>query len=182
MERLQLIQALKFYITPYAEESTYIKSFLELLESKDAYLRTNLPGHMTGSVWIVNSTKQKTLLVHHVNLKKWVQPGGHADGDENILRVALREAEEETGIKKFKITPSIFDIDIHTIPARNNFQEHLHYDIRFLIEADEHDPIIVSEESHDVKWFAIGDLENYTTERSVLRMKEKIYLTKYNLH
>ncbi len=182
MERLQLIRALKSYLTPYSEESNFIKPFLKLLESEGAFQRTNLPGHITGSVWIVNSTKQQALLVHHVNLKKWVQPGGHADGDENILRVALREAEEETGIKKFKITPSIFDIDIHTIPARNNFQEHFHYDIRFLIEADEHDPIIVSEESHDVKWIAMGDLEKYTTERSVLRMKEKIQSVKPKMH
>ncbi len=103
-----------------------------------------------------------------------MQPGGHADGDENIFSVALKEAEEETGLTSFKKTESIFDIDIHIIPARKDFPEHLHFDVRFMFTANEKDEITVSDESHDVKWIAFDEMEKYTSERSVLRMKEKI--------
>lgn len=112
--------------------------------------------------------------MHHAKLNKWVQPGGHADGEENILNVALREAEEETGLKNLMPNAAIFDVDVHVIPARKDFPEHFHYDIRFLIEADEREKIVVSDESHDVKWVSLDELEEYTSERSVLRMKEKL--------
>lgn len=174
MNKSKIIQQLKTYQTPFAEEREFIPRFLELLESNTAFERTNMPGHITGSAWILNKTKDQILLVHHAKLNKWVQPGGHADGDENILQVALREAEEETGIKSYKVIETIFDIDIHTIPTRKDFPEHQHYDIRFLLTADENEPIVVSEESHDVKWIATSELEEYTMERSVLRMKEKL--------
>ena len=105
-----------------------------------------------------------------------MQPGGHADGEENILNVALREAEEETGLVNFKPAPGIFDIDIHLIPERKDFPEHYHYDIRFLMEANEYEKIVVSEESHDVQWVNLHELENFSTERSVLRMKDKLAL------
>ena len=105
-----------------------------------------------------------------------MQPGGHADGDENVLRVSLKEAEEETGLVNLKSINEIFDIDIHTIPARKDFPEHLHYDIRFLFEGSEQENVVVSEESHDVKWIALDELEKFTQERSVLRMKEKLFI------
>lgn len=172
-----LIKSLESYSTPFPEEQKFIPSFLELLKNQDAFQRTHLPGHITGSAWILNKEKSQTLLVHHAKLNKWVQPGGHADGDENILAVALKEAEEETGLKKFTINPLLFDIDIHTIPARKDFPEHQHYDIRFLLTGDVNEMIVVSDESHDVKWIALSELENYTLERSVLRMKEKLLRT-----
>jgi 8-oxo-dGTP pyrophosphatase MutT (NUDIX family) len=172
--RLELIHQLLSYQTPFPEEKEFIHRFMELLISKDAFQRTHLPGHITGSAWIINQNKDQVLLVHHAKLNKWVQPGGHADGNENVLGVALREAEEETGLKNFKINEPIFDIDIHTIPARKDFPEHQHYDIRYLLEADINQPIVVNEESHDVRWIPIDGLEKFTLERSVLRMKEKL--------
>ncbi|MCX8491954.1 MAG: NUDIX hydrolase [Cyclobacteriaceae bacterium] len=174
MNRKVLIQLLENYLSPFQEEQLFKRHFLELLKDANAFQRTHLPGHITGSAWVVNADANKTLLVHHAKLNKWVQPGGHADGDENVLAVAKREAEEETGLMNFKIDGSIFDIDIHTIPARKDFPQHQHYDIRFLFRADEYEPIIISEESHDVKWIPIDQLTNYTTERSVLRMSEKL--------
>ena len=174
MDKEGLIKSLENYSTSFIEESNFITPFLALLKDQNAFQRTHLPGHITGSAWILNKTYTKTLLVHHAKLNKWVQPGGHADGDENILAVALREAEEETGVKTFNVKENIFDIDIHTIPLRKEFPQHDHYDIRFLLIANEQDEIIVSEESHDVKWVALDDLEQFTIERSVLRMKEKL--------
>lgn len=174
MNRTELIHQLQSYQSPFAEEMVFIDRFLHLLDHADAYQRTHLPGHITGSAWIINEEFDEALLVHHAKLDKWVQPGGHADGDENILAVALREAQEETGILQFEIQPIVFDLDIHTIPARKDFPEHQHYDIRFLMKPLPHQSVAVSEESFDVKWIPLAELENYTKERSVLRMKDKI--------
>src|SRR5882672_1965365 len=118
MNRHSLIRLLQSYTTEFAEEKKFVLSFLELLNQENSFQRTHLPGHITGSAWVVNPEKTKTLLVHHAKLNKWVQPGGHADGDENILNVALREAEEETGLKDMKPAEGIFDLDIHLIPER----------------------------------------------------------------
>jgi 8-oxo-dGTP pyrophosphatase MutT (NUDIX family) len=174
MNRALLIRDFQAYQSDFEEESQFVGRFLELLKHQDCFQRTHLPGHITGSSWIVNKDRTKTLLVHHAKLNKWVQPGGHADGEENILNVALREAEEETGLKKLTPKESIFDIDVHLIPARKDFPEHFHHDIRFMVEANEEEKIVVSDESHDVKWVLLSELENYTKERSVLRMKEKL--------
>ncbi len=176
MDRLQLIHEIQSYHTSYVEEKEFVASFLNLLKDENAFQRTHLPGHITGSAWIVNSDKTKVLLVHHAKLNRWLQPGGHADGDENVLRVALREAEEETGVKELEVIhDQIFDLDVHTIPTRKDFQEHLHFDIRFLIKANEAEPLVVSEESHDVKWISLKDLEKYNDETSILRLKKKLF-------
>jgi len=176
MNRIALVNSLHDYLTPFPEEKNFIERFLYLLSDAQCFERTHLPGHITGSAWIVDPSRTMVLLVHHAKLNKWVQPGGHADGDENILRVALKEAEEETGLKKFTIldTEKPFDVDIHLIPRRAEFPEHFHYDVRFLLEANPEEQILVSEESHDVKWIKLEDLEKYNEERSVLRMKEKL--------
>lgn len=174
MDRHSLIGMLLSYKTEFAEEEKFILPFIELLNHNDCFQRTHLPGHITGSAWIVNKEKTKTLLVHHAKLNKWVQPGGHADGEENILGVALREAEEETGLENLKPSFEIFDIDIHSIPERKDFPQHFHYDIRFIVQGEDHEAIVVSEESHDVRWINLDELEKFNGERSVLRMKEKL--------
>lgn len=175
--RITLIQSLSDYPSSPAE-SKFKDQFLLLLEHPRSFHRDHLPGHLTGSAWIVDQTKKFVLLTHHAKLNKWLQPGGHADGDENILAVAMREAEEETGLKKFNILHSgIFDIDIHTIPARKDFPEHLHYDIRFLLEANRDDELVISEESHDLRWFPLNDLETLTDNTSMLRMRDKLNVT-----
>lgn len=175
MNKIQLVQELQLYKTSFAEEKAFVLSFLDLLKSEDAFQRTHLSGHITGSSWIVNADRTKVLLVHHAKLNRWLQPGGHADGDEHVLRVALREAEEETGLKKLTLlNESIYDLDIHIIPTRKDFPQHLHYDIRFLIQANETEQIVVSEESHDVKWIPLVDLEKYNNETSILRLKQKL--------
>ncbi len=173
MDRGQLVNLLQGYSSPFPEEQVFVASFLELLRHPDCFQRFHLPGHLTGSAWILNAAKTKVVLVHHGKLNRWMQPGGHADGDENIFAVAMREGNEETGIQNLIGTEEIFDIDIHTIPERKDFPEHQHYDIRFLFIANEAEPIIVSEESHDVKWIELGELESFAKERSVIRMKEK---------
>lgn len=130
-------------------------------------------GHVTGSAWIVCPQRQRVLLTHHRKLQKWLQLGGHSDGDPNTLRVAQREVEEESGLSVIEINDRVFDIDIHTIPARGEEPDHKHYDIRFLFEADDREPLTISSESNDLRWIAIEDLQNLTSEESVLRMARK---------
>lgn len=130
-------------------------------------------GHITGSAWIVCPQRRRVLLTHHRKLKKWLQLGGHSDGDANTLRVATREAEEESGLSMKPLSEGVFDIDIHTIPARGDDPEHKHYDVRFLFEADDHAPLTISDESNDLRWVLIEELHNLTSEESVLRMARK---------
>lgn len=174
--REQLAQALARYNTQYPKEQLYIAKFFELIRHEDAYLRTHLPGHITGSAWIVNRERTAVLLVHHAKLNRWLQPGGHADGDEDIFAVAWREANEETGLVKLRmIGDSFFDIDIHRIPARVDFPEHDHYDIRFLFEASDKDETILSEESHELAWQKLEAVAQLTGgNESIVRMIEKL--------
>jgi 8-oxo-dGTP pyrophosphatase MutT (NUDIX family) len=178
MDRISLVQFFEHYKPIDPEEEVFVPQFLDLLTQAPCFERNHLPGHITGSAWIVNPERTQSLLVHHAKLNKWVQPGGHADGDENILGVALREAEEETGLKNLTIvTRAPFDVDIHVIPKRPDFPEHFHYDIRFLFEASLEETILVNEESHAVTWIPLHALENFTRERSVLRMRDKLLRT-----
>jgi 8-oxo-dGTP pyrophosphatase MutT (NUDIX family) len=174
LDRESVVRSLKKYNTAFTEENLFVPKFLELLNHADAFQRYHLPGHITGSSWILDQSRQHVLLVHHGTLNKWLQPGGHADGEENVLNVALREAQEETGLKHFKLLQEeIFDLDIHPIPARGDFPDHLHYDIRFLFEADRNEQIVVSDESHDIAWLALSQL-NTLNNPSLMRMANKI--------
>jgi 8-oxo-dGTP pyrophosphatase MutT (NUDIX family) len=173
--RHALIAALISYTTTFFEEKQFKNRIINLLQDSRCYYRDHLPGHITGSAWIVDESKQFTLLTHHAKLNKWLQPGGHADVDEDIAQVALREAVEETGVKNFNyLSNDIFDIDIHTIPARNNFPEHLHFDIRFILQAKKEEALIITAESIDLKWIPLKALEKYTSNASLFRMRNKV--------
>jgi len=150
----------------------------------DCFQRTCRPGHITGSAWVLSHDRKRCLLVHHRKLNRWLQPGGHADGQANIEAVALREAQEESGLQHLDLQHSDgalvpLDIDVHTIPTRfdstGNVVEnaHQHHDIRFLFLAAADQKLILSEESHDLRWFTHKELLNLTNEESVLRMQRK---------
>jgi 8-oxo-dGTP pyrophosphatase MutT (NUDIX family) len=176
--RQLLISALNDYKSAYKIELDFCAQFLTLLKSRECYLRSHLPGHITGSAWIIDESRTFTLLTHHAKLNKWLQPGGHADGDENILNVALREANEETGLTNLVLAGNgIFDIDVHHIPARVDFPAHVHYDIRFVVQASMTDKIICSEESHNLAWKKISEIPQLTEQNpSMIRMAEKTKL------
>jgi 8-oxo-dGTP pyrophosphatase MutT (NUDIX family) len=143
-----------------------------VLQNKDCFERTLAEGHVTGSAWVVDATKSYTLLTHHRKLDKWFQLGGHADGDPDIYSVALREAQEESGLKHIiPLSHEIFDIDIHLIPGTP--KGHYHSDVRFLFQADREEKLIVTNESKDLAWVRLDDLESVSQEPSVLRMKKK---------
>jgi 8-oxo-dGTP pyrophosphatase MutT (NUDIX family) len=140
----------------------------------DCLLRTCAPGHLTGSAWIVDAPRRRVLLTHHRKLDKWLQPGGHADGDLDLLAVALREAREETGLTRLHaVSPAVFDVDRHRIPPRGDTAEHWHLDLRFLIEADPAEALIISDESHDLAWVDLDRVAVLNPEESMLRMVRK---------
>lgn len=139
--------------------------------------RNSWPAHITGSAWVVNPKRDKVLLLHHRKHDKWFQPGGHADGDPDVLRVALREVHEETGLPCDAIKllqESIFDVDIHTIPASERGPEHQHFDIRFLIEIDDRLHIPGNAESYQARWVHLSDVTSYNNSLSTFRMLDKI--------
>jgi len=140
----------------------------------NCFNRELLIGHITGSAWIIDHSHTKALLTHHFKLDRWLQLGGHADGDSDVLRVAMREAREESGIEVIRpLTEAIFDVDVHPIPARDMEPRHLHYDVRFLLEGDADSPLVISSESKDLAWVRLTDIAQITTERSITRMVAK---------
>jgi 8-oxo-dGTP pyrophosphatase MutT (NUDIX family) len=140
----------------------------------DCLLRSCIPGHLTGSAWIVSPDRQRTLLTHHHKLDKWLQLGGHADGDGDLLAVALREAQEESGLAHFRVvSAAVFDVDRHWIPARKTEPAHYHHDLRFLLEADPAQPLVVSNESKDLAWVEVDRVTSLNPEESMARMVRK---------
>ncbi len=143
-------------------------------EYADCFERALTIGHVTGSAWVVDLERKQVLLTHHVNLDKWLQLGGHADGEPDVLKVALREAQEESGLQEIKpLSFDIFDVDVHEIPARKGVAAHFHYDIRFLFEADRRQPLQITAESKALAWVGIEEVTKLTQEESVLRMVAK---------
>jgi 8-oxo-dGTP pyrophosphatase MutT (NUDIX family) len=151
-----------------------VERFLALFEAWPACLfRDHMPGHLTASGWVVHPDTDATLLTHHWKLDKWLQLGGHADGDPDPVAVAAREVLEESGLTVSPDGAEIFDLDVHLIPPHRGVPEHYHYDLRYLFLVDERTAPVVSEESHDVAWVELRRLEAFTTEPSMLRMRSK---------
>jgi 8-oxo-dGTP pyrophosphatase MutT (NUDIX family) len=140
----------------------------------DCLLRSCLEGHLTGSSWIVSADRRRTLLTHHGKLGKWLQLGGHADGDPDLLAVALREAREESGLSRLTVVETrLFDVDRHWIGERGAEPGHWHHDLRFLIEADPAEPLQISHESKALAWVEIADVGRLNPEESMSRMVRK---------
>ena len=136
----------------------------------DILFRSCFPGHLTASALVVDHRCEKVLLHHHAKLDRWLQFGGHCDGDGNLAHAAWRECLEESGIEDLWILPQVIDVDIHEIPALGGEPAHDHLDIRFLVMTDGENTPIISQESKDVRWFGFDDLKNIETDHSVLRL------------
>lgn len=172
--RDQILSLIHQYGKANTDEQEVVERITAFVQAhENCFCREQLLGHITGSVWILDKSKTKSLLTHHKKLNIWVQLGGHADGDTDVQRVAMKEAEEESGISNLVcLSDNIFDIDIHRIPERKAEPEHFHYDCRFLLQSLD-DEYVVSEESHDLSWIEMNKMQEYTTEESVLRMVRK---------
>jgi 8-oxo-dGTP pyrophosphatase MutT (NUDIX family) len=114
------------------------------------------------------------LLTHHRKLDKWLQLGGHADGEPDLWAVAEKEALEETGLPTVKaVSKRLFDLDRHAIPPHADVPAHFHYDLRFLFEADPKAALLVSNESKNLAWVPLDRVARLNSEASMLRMIEK---------
>ena len=144
------------YARRLAGEQATVDAFRELLaDDADPFVRGRLAGHFTASAWLVDRTGTRVLLTHHRKLGIWVQLGGHADGDRDLARVALREAEEESGLAGLRVEPEVFDLDRHWIPEHKGVPGHWHYDVRYVVHVGGSEAFVVGEESHDLAWRGI---------------------------
>lgn len=149
------------------------KDFVSLHEN--LFGRDNLKGHITGSAWVINTSRTKALLIHHKKLDKWFQPGGHVDNtDLSILHAAKREAIEETGSEEITaLSNNLFDLDVHLIPERKGTPAHWHYDFRFIFETQNESLNADFKEVNDTQWIPLNDLLQNDKFSSVKRMVKK---------
>lgn len=190
MHRAALIDLLHRYTEANPGERELAERFLDFVRTHDdCLLRSCAPGHITASSWILSPDRARCLLTHHRKLGKWLQLGGHLDGEAHVERAALREAQEESGMDRFELVhpggksagngegngdPVLpLDLDVHPIPARGPEPGHLHWDVRFLLIAEPGQAPRVNDESHELRWFTPEELTLVTREESVLRLARK---------
>lgn len=177
MHRQQLLGLLENYRTRFMDEAAMVQRTRDFVrEHANCFDRSLLHGHVTGSAWVVNPTFSHALMMHHRKLDRWLQPGGHADGDADIVRVAMREIAEEAGVDSRHIrlvSETPFDVDIHIVYPTATDPRHEHYDIRFLLELDDCVPLCGNDESHEVLWVPLSEVLRLNNDRSVYRMREK---------
>jgi ADP-ribose pyrophosphatase YjhB (NUDIX family) len=167
--------AIADYVRSGMDTSATPNLFLALLTAAaDVYGRDPAAGHFTGSAFVVSADGARTLLTHHRKLDRWLQPGGHADGDRDLRRVALREAQEETGVAGLTVDADIFDLDRHWIPARGDEPGHWHHDVRFVVRAGADETFAVSAESRALAWWPIADVaDSQEFDPSLRRMARR---------
>ena len=182
---MNLKEKIKNYI-PYNEQEENDKELmLKYIDTfEDVLTRNNKMCHFTASNWIVNREKTKILMVYHNIYKSWAWTGGHADGNEDLLHVALKEAKEETGLKNLRVlSDGIFGIEILTVDShikKGKFvSSHLHLDCCYLIEADENEVLKIKvDENSGVKWIDINKAVEITNEEKMKpiynKMNEKL--------
>lgn len=170
-----LLEALDDYAARFPEETDKIMRFVAFIkEHEDIYSRQNPLGHLTASAWVTSADGTKVLLAYHHKLSRWVQLGGHVEAGESLIEAALREACEESGMHSLRLKdPAIYDLDIHDFPAQTGVPAHLHFDVRFLLVADDDELPTASVESKEVLWIDRTLLHHYTEEPSVLRLAQK---------
>jgi len=171
-ERLESARAILRGYRPWSDEQAEVRdrvlAFTE--EHDDAALRTCVPGHLTASALVLDAEGRRGLFTHHKKLGLWLQLGGHCDGETNLVRAALLEAIEESGITGLAIDPDPIDVDIHSIPAHKSDPEHLHLDTRFLVWAPPGAVEVCSEESIELRWIELERLDQLDTDDSVCRL------------
>ncbi len=176
MHRQPLLNLLRQHNPANDHERAMTNATIAFVEQHpNCFDRSLLTGHVTGSAFVVSPDFRQVLLVHHRKLDRWLQPGGHADGNPDVAAVALREAEEETGLTGLRFASrQVFDVDVHTIPARVDVPEHLHYDVRFLLISNTEEKFGISGEIKNMQWFSIDEANSYANAPSIYRMCSKI--------
>lgn len=176
------ITQIKKYV-PYNEQEENDKTLIiNAINTYDNLLsRENTIAHITSSGYIVNKERTKVLMVHHNIYKTWAWTGGHADGDDDLLHVAIKEAVEETGIKNFTpVSEEILSLDV--LPVIGHIKRgkyvsaHLHLSVAYLLEASEDEELIVKEdENSGVKWIPIDEIDKYSNEPDMIVLYNKFH-------
>jgi 8-oxo-dGTP pyrophosphatase MutT (NUDIX family) len=170
MDQTRLDEALQRYAQRHPGDAALASEYRDFLRlPAPVFERVHGDGHFTGSAFVVSADGERTLLMHHR------KPGGHADGDADLARVALREAAEETGVPGLRLeSGEIFDLDRHPIPARRDEREHVHWDVRYVVRAGDDETFVLNEESHALAWRAIRDVAaDASVDASVRRMAQR---------
>ena len=178
MHRRTLLQMLDRYEQMYPEETTTRRMREFVVANPDCFERSCAGGHITASAWILSPDSRQFLLTHHRKLGRWLQLGGHCDGETEPHVAAMREAFEESGLHEFGVCATDgelvpLDLDIHEIPPFGDEPAHLHYDVRFQLIAHDVSGLRVSDESHALHWFPMAELERYCSDASMVRMGYK---------
>jgi 8-oxo-dGTP pyrophosphatase MutT (NUDIX family) len=171
-----LLDLLEAYLARYPEDHVRVDHVRQFVRAHaDCFERTCREGHVTGSVWLLSPDRGSVLLTHHRKLDRWLQLGGHADGETDPFRVALREAHEESGLERFAVPapPLPLDVDVHLIPAHGTEPAHLHHDVRYLLVAEPGQDVRASAESRALRWIDRERLAALVSEESMLRMERK---------
>ncbi|MBI4881805.1 MAG: NUDIX hydrolase [Planctomycetes bacterium] len=180
-ERAALLELLERYQCRWPGEEAAVGRVVDLTRSHaDCLLRTCLPGHITAAAWIVSPDGGSFLLTHHKKLGRWLQLGGHVDGEPLIHAAALREAQEESGMEHFILfhedaRPLLVDVDVHVIPAHGNEPRHEHHDLRYLLVAAPGQTARASHEAHELRWFPRARLAEAVGDESVQRLARKAW-------
>ena len=183
MEIYEQIKAYRPWNEQERQDQVLILEFLR--KNSDAFYRTNLLAHMTASAWVVNPQRSKVLMVYHRLYDSWSWAGGHADGEEDLLAVALREVREETGVQCLRpVTEEIYSLEVLTVDGHEKHgryvPSHLHLNVTYLLEAEEDQPLRVCEaENSGVAWFSLADAlsastEPWFVERIYKKLNEKL--------
>lgn len=184
--RQQLIEELIDYKAFNEQELKDKELMIQLLKEEPAiFLRSNLSHHFTASAWVVNERKDKVLMAYHNLYDSWAWLGGHADGEEDLLHVALKEVQEESGLTHIKaISPSIFSIEILVVEGHmkkgSYVSSHLHLNVTYLIEASETEELQIKEdENSELKWFSLEEgikasSEPWIRENIYRKLNEKL--------
>ncbi|MCR1952494.1 MULTISPECIES: NUDIX hydrolase [unclassified Clostridium] len=174
------IEEIKSYVPYTKQEIADKEAILYAINNFNNLLtRENPLAHITSSGYIVNKDKTKVLMIYHNIYNSWSWTGGHADGDEDLLYVAIKEAKEETGVKNIKaLDNKIFSLDVLPVPAHikkgKEIASHLHLSVAYLLEADENDELFIKEdENSGVKWIPIDEVGVYSTELDMIKLYEK---------
>ncbi len=165
---MNLRQEIENYIPFNEQEKKDKEQFLRFIDTFDDVLtRDNIFGHFSASAFLVNKKRNKMIVVYHIINDGWIYPGGHADGDDNLLSVAVREVEEETGLKAKILDENIYAIQ--SAPVKGHIKSgkyvssHIHFDVLYLMEADDRSPLKYKEnESKGVKWISFEEADDKT--------------------
>ena len=168
-------QLLALDLSQRPDEEPHRRKMIDLLENApDCFQRSAFPAHFTGSALVVSADGSRALLHHHRKLDRWLQFGGHCDGDEDVLRVAQKEALEESGIEGLIVASARpFDLDIHAIPPFHDEPAHFHYDVRYVFIAPENAASTLSGESHELRWFTAAEMKELPLDPGLERLRGK---------